>query len=171
MIWFIGLVYLLGTRFQPFYVIQQAACIVAVLWLVNKRINPAYKLAWTILILSIPVVGACVYLLFGKSRMAREMERSFANATWASRHLLKEEENGRRELEETDLQINKAVRLSAGLFGLSGLPEYQDGIFSGGEQLYQKMIEELKKQNISFSWSTLSSTTERCGALSWIFWR
>ena len=55
-IWFIGLVYLLGTRFQPFYVIQQAACIVAVLWLVNKRINPAYKLAWTILILSIPVV-------------------------------------------------------------------------------------------------------------------
>ena len=144
-IWFIGLVYLLGTRFQPFYVIQQAACIVAVLWLVNKRINPAYKLAWTILILSIPVVGACVYLLFGKSRMAREMERSFANATWASRHLLKEEETGRRELEETDLQINKQ---SVYLRDYSGFPVYRNTrteYFPVGEQLYQKMIEELKK--------------------------
>lgn len=144
-IWFIGLVYLLGTRFQPFYVIQQAACIVAVLWLVNKRINPAYKLAWTILILSIPVVGACVYLLFGKSRMAREMERSFANATWASRHLLKEEETGRRELEETDLQINKQ---SVYLRDYSGFPVYRNTrteYFPVGEQLYQRMIEELKK--------------------------
>ena len=59
------------------------------------------------------------------------MERSFANATWASRHLLKEEETGRRELEETDLQINKqSVYLR--IIRAFGLPEYQDGIFSGG---------------------------------------
>ena len=43
-----------------------------VLWLVNKKINPSYKLAWTILILVIPVFGAIVYLLFGESRVAKK---------------------------------------------------------------------------------------------------
>ena len=46
-----------------------------VLWLVNKKINPSYKLAWTILILVIPVFGAIVYLLFGESRVAKKMTR------------------------------------------------------------------------------------------------
>ena len=96
----------------------------AVLWLVNKRINPAYKLAWTILILSIPVVGACVYLLFGKSRMAREMERSFANATWASRHLLKEEETGRRELERRTFRLISSPSICGIIraFRFTGIP-------------------------------------------------
>lgn len=144
-VWFIALVFLLGTRFQAFYVTLQVICIIAVLWLVNKRINPAYKLAWTILILSIPVVGACVYVLFGKSRMARAVERSFANATWASRHLLAEDEKNRQELQEADPQINKQ---SVYLRDYAGFPLYQNTqteYFPVGEALYQRMIEELRK--------------------------
>lgn len=31
--------------------------IVVVLWIANKKINPSYKLAWTLLIMGVPVFG------------------------------------------------------------------------------------------------------------------
>ena len=36
--------------------------ILVVLWIVNKKINPSYKLGWTILILTVPVFGVLLYL-------------------------------------------------------------------------------------------------------------
>ena len=47
--------------------------IVLVLWILNKEINPSYKLAWTMLILSLPILGVTLYFLFGKSRIASIM--------------------------------------------------------------------------------------------------
>ena len=35
----------------------ESLSLIFVLWIVNKKINPAYKLAWTILILAFPVFG------------------------------------------------------------------------------------------------------------------
>ena len=45
--------------------------ILSVLWIVNKRINPSYKLGWTMLIMAVPIFGLLLYILFGKSRVAR----------------------------------------------------------------------------------------------------
>ena len=46
---------------------MQVVGFLVVLWIVNKKINPSYKLAWTMLILIFPVFGVSLYLLFGKS--------------------------------------------------------------------------------------------------------
>ena len=35
--------------------------IVLVLWILNKEINPSYKLAWTMLILILPILGVVLY--------------------------------------------------------------------------------------------------------------
>ena len=43
--------------------------IVMVLWILNKRINPSYRLGWTMLIMAFPVFGLLLYLLFGHSRI------------------------------------------------------------------------------------------------------
>mgnify|MGYP002242534680 CR=1 FL=1 len=45
----------------------------------NKKINPSYKLAWTMLILIFPVFGVSLYLLFGKSRIGAVMEQHYQN--------------------------------------------------------------------------------------------
>jgi len=116
-----------------------------VLWIANKRINPSYKLAWTILILSVPLVGAAIYLMFGESRLAKEMEESFAMANRVSQDVMKEQPEDRRALRETDLQINKQ---SVYLRDYAGFPVYRNTAteyFPIGELLYQRMIEELKK--------------------------
>ena len=43
-----------------------AISIASVLWILNKKINPSYKLGWTMLILVFPVFGLLLYILFGK---------------------------------------------------------------------------------------------------------
>ena len=48
--------------------------ILSVLWIVNRRINPSYKLGWTMLIMAVPIFGLVLYILFGKSRIAQEMQ-------------------------------------------------------------------------------------------------
>ena len=58
---------------------MQAIGFLVVLWIVNKKINPSYKLAWTMLILIFPVFGVSLYLLFGKSRIGAVMEQHYQN--------------------------------------------------------------------------------------------
>ena len=48
--------------------------IVLVLWILNKEINPSYKLAWTMLILILPILGVVLYFVFGRSRIAAIMQ-------------------------------------------------------------------------------------------------
>ncbi len=51
--------------------------IVLVLWILNKEINPSYKLAWTMLILILPILGVVLYFVFGRSRIAAIMQQHF----------------------------------------------------------------------------------------------
>ncbi|MBR1817042.1 MAG: cardiolipin synthase [Lachnospiraceae bacterium] len=39
-----------------------------VLYIVNKDVNPAYKLAWVVLVLSVPLVGGAMYVLLAGNR-------------------------------------------------------------------------------------------------------
>ena len=40
--------------------------------------KPLYKLLWLLVILSLPLVGALLYLLFGNKRTARPLKRALA---------------------------------------------------------------------------------------------
>ena len=144
-LWIIGFTYLLGSKYQWFAAFIQLLCIVAVLGIANKRINPSYKLAWTILILAMPLVGMTIYLMFGKSRLAKAVEDSFEKAVEISAPIMQEQTAYRGELEKADFQMNKQ---SVYLRDYAGCPVYQNTAteyFPVGELLYQRMIEELKK--------------------------
>lgn len=74
-----------GEFFIPFYWCAVVLSLAAVLWVVNSRSNAGYKIAWIILILTFPVMGGILYLLFGGGRLTprtrralREMEESMA---------------------------------------------------------------------------------------------
>ena len=45
--------------------------IFVVLVIVNKRSNPSYIIAWTVVILALPLVGLVVYMIFGRSGLVR----------------------------------------------------------------------------------------------------
>lgn len=49
--------------------------LLAVIYIVGAKINPAYKLAWAILILSFPVFGGMFYIMFGTSRVSSRLKK------------------------------------------------------------------------------------------------
>lgn len=57
--------------FYLFYAANIVLSFAAVVWILNNRSNPAYKLAWIIPILVFPIFGGLFYLFFGKTQLSR----------------------------------------------------------------------------------------------------
>ena len=49
--------------------------IMVALWIINKKDNPAYKLAWIVPILLMPLLGGLMYLAIGNKNPTRRMRR------------------------------------------------------------------------------------------------
>ena len=144
-VWIILSVVFLGSRLPFMTILVEAVSLLAVLWLVNKDINPAYKLAWTILILAVPIAGAVIYFMFGKSRLAKDLNEKLEAARQETGEFLGEKPEVMRKLEELDPE---AARQSRYICRYAGFPAYQKTetrYFRVGEELYLAMIEELNK--------------------------
>lgn len=143
-----------------------------ILWLVSKDINPSYKLAWTILIMAVPVFGLVLFLLFGTSRVAREMEQRFEVIRKSGEEYLKGEERTRVRLNEQDPSAyvqSEYIRKNA------GYPVYENTIaeyFQVGDDMFPALIEELEKArhfifmeyfiiNDGIMWQTILGILER----------
>lgn len=149
--------------------------IVVVLWIVNKKINPSYKLAWTMLILCIPVFGVLLYLLFGQSRIATVMEESFEKILAETREYLKENVETREALEKEDLS---ASRQSLYIKEYSGYPlnrNTEAEYFQAGDDMFPVFIRELNEAkhyifieyyiiNDGVMWQTILEILERKAA-------
>ena len=61
--------------FPIFYSISILLSIGAVLWLVNNRANPAYKIVWILVIMAFPVFGGIFYLMFSGKQLSRHQRK------------------------------------------------------------------------------------------------
>ena len=119
--------------------------IILVLWIINKRINPAYKLAWTILILGVPFFGVLIYFLLGRSTIARKMEKQFENLKVNYGDYLIENFRVREMLDEECIEYSNQSRY---IREASGYPLYgnvETQYFGVGDDFLMAMLEELKK--------------------------
>lgn len=119
--------------------------ILVVLWLVNKRINPAYKLIWTIVILVFPIFGVTLYLLTGKSRIARKMQKELERIYEGKGEILNQDERIQERLELLNPLASKQSRY---IKDCAGYPVYQNTTteyFPVGEDWFKVYLEELQK--------------------------
>lgn len=142
--WIIFTVVVLGTRFPAASFLIQLLTALALLGLVSKDINPAFKIAWVILILVFPVAGAVIYLLFSKPRLPHQMLQRIQEEGGRSAALLKEAKEARAALSEKSQDAELQSRY---IRDYGGYPVYQGTqtqYFRVGEELYETLIEELK---------------------------
>ncbi len=64
-----------ASYFIYFYLFCVVVSILVVLWIVNARTDPGYKIAWIVPILLAPVFGGLVYLLSGGNQLSVRMRR------------------------------------------------------------------------------------------------
>lgn len=119
--------------------------ILVVLYIINRPINPAYKLAWSVTILLIPIFGGLFYLLLSVNNTRHKFRQSIRQAVEESKTHLVQDTTVLDEIQ----QISKhAVPQAAYIHNLAKYPVYKNTsteYFPTGEALYIRLLEELEK--------------------------
>ena len=119
--------------------------ILAVFWIINKKINPSYKLSWTLLILCFPVFGVMIYLLFGKSRIGQKMQREYSQVQRESMPYLQQDPETfnhlRREDASAAAQSKYICRHSTFPLHEHTTAEY----FQVGDDMFPVLVQELEQ--------------------------
>ena len=148
---------------------------VIVLRILSRKINPSYKLAWSVTIMCIPVFGLLFYLMFGKSRIGSEIQKRFDRLMESGRPFLQEDPSIRETIENENPSMaaqSKYIRDKSGFPLCSNTTaEY----FQVGEDMFPVLVKELSKAkhyifieyfiiNDGVMWQTILKILERKAA-------
>ena len=115
--WLLTFLYGFQERYTFFNTMIDIAAVFVVLVIVNKRSNLSYKIAWTVVILAVPIVGLLVYFIFGRSELTRPTRKRMEAVNFEIEKSLPENQDLQAELMEKDLSVyrqSKYVRAWAG---------------------------------------------------------
>ena len=143
--WLVASIWKLSRYYIYFAMILGLLGIFVVLFIISKRDNPAYKLAWTVVILAVPIFGVILYLICGRSRITRAMRKKF-DAVYQNFAPYKEQDKTVSEALELDNE--SAGCISRYITSQSTYPVYQNTdteYFPLGDDNFKVMLEELKK--------------------------
>ena len=65
----------LSTKSISIYLVSELFGIVTVVYIINRRGNPSYKLMWAVFILDFPIFGIFVFLLLGGERVMPHLKK------------------------------------------------------------------------------------------------
>lgn len=138
-------VFQIGAEYRIAETLIQLAVVIIVFWILNDWMDPSYKLLWSILILTVPVVGLVLYYLMGQSRLTRQVRRRYEEAVSICRPLMSQKESVLSRLQE---ESPAAARQSRYLSQNMNFPLYGNTetlFFPTGEEMFERLKEELLK--------------------------
>lgn len=135
---------LFADYFIYFYWFCIVISVLVVLWIVNDRSDPGYKIAWLIPILLFPVFGGLFYLALGNNRLSGRMHRQMQGM---ERKMRQELGNGESAEELAPFGAD-AVHQARYLERYACAPVYRNTeatYFPLGDDAFPRMLEELRK--------------------------
>lgn len=144
-IWFCVMIWGLSSYFRYVELFIKLVSVIVLLHIINKPINPAYKLAWVVLILGLPIFGIAIYFLLGRSTIAARMEREFDAIRTGYSQYLNENARVREMLDETSCEYSNQSRYIRDAAGYPLYGNVETKYYGVGEDLFPVMLEELKK--------------------------
>jgi cardiolipin synthase len=143
------LVAVLGVFSGSFYLFSAASLalsFIVVIWILNDSKNPAFKLAWIILILVFPIFGGAFYLLFGRNRLDNRMRKKLARAAAfvsdAPQNNRTSEALNALEAQDPDAALQARYLSTA---AKATLYRFSDTVYlSPGEEAFVAILRELK---------------------------
>jgi len=119
--------------------------VLAVLWIINTEDNPAYKIAWIILVLVFPLLGGLFYVMVGHKRPSKGMRRRLDAERSRTEKELAQEEAVLDKLGEMDGRVRGSAYY---LTETGGYPVWDHTLatyYKIGEEYYASLLAELKK--------------------------
>ena len=136
----------LSNYFALFYLAYFVISLVAVLKILSSRYHVAYKIAWVMPVLSVPVFGGLMYLLYGGNKTSRRRRRQMAEQE--KRFHASMGETGAAALAALGEQRPEAAYQSRYIAQAGGCPAHvatETRYFPLGDVMFQQMKRELEK--------------------------
>ncbi len=141
----ISIFWTLGTLFTYSYIVFMILGIIMSLYIINMDINPSFKIAWIFVIMSFPIFGCMVYLVFGRNGSGKMLREEMKKYEAERRLILPQNETLTSMLKQDNPQAAKAAHY---LYKCAGYPVFantETTYFRIGEEKFAAMLEELKK--------------------------
>lgn len=125
--------------------IFQLLNIAVILFIINKRDNPAYKLAWIIPMVMFPIPSTILYIMLGGNRSTVKFISQLHSVAVETKNSLTQEESISQELSTISSNSSKQ---SYYINKTAGFPVYKDTYteyYPTGESFFEAIILELKK--------------------------
>lgn len=136
-------------KFSNYFVYFYVACAIlslsAVLWIINGRSNPAYKLAWIIPIMLFPIFGGLFYLMFGGSKSSIRSRRKMREITNKMRDALQQDLETWQNLELENREAANQTKYIEKYSYCSVYSRTTTEYLTPGERKFERMLEELRK--------------------------
>ena len=142
---FFTIVFKVSEYFVAIYFILIALSFGISIYIINKNDNPTYKLTWVLLIMTVPVFGGLIYILFGGQKVPKELRIRDMEAEEIYQEVLWQNAKIMEELEDQDPVAYKQANY---LWKNAMYPIYnhtETSFFPIGEDKFKAMVEELKK--------------------------
>lgn len=144
-VWLINLLVNLGNYSNIINAAFTILSLIVVLWLINKRDNPAYKLAWTIPILIFPLLGGLLYLSIGDKKPSRGLRNKLNKVLEETKPYIVQDQEIMEELQGLD---RCAANQSRYITDYACYPIHKNTsteYYKSGEEMFEVMKREMKK--------------------------
>lgn len=135
----------LNESFVYFYAFFQVFSIIIVVYIVSRKDNPSFKLAWIILVAFLPLFGGLFYIILGGNKVARHIKKYMDKIDDEYRGSFVQDQ---KVLEELDNETSTIIAQVNYLYKNYGYPVYKNTTteyLSPGEDFFEVLIRELKK--------------------------
>ncbi|MBE5906840.1 MAG: cardiolipin synthase [Lachnospiraceae bacterium] len=143
--WFISIFSYFNTHFRYAGTCLEAIAVLIVLTIVNKQTNPSYKVAWSVLMLGVPVLGIAMYFLFGRSDITKRNRKNLDKVHTKSIRYLNNNED---VLQELATYSRGASKQSGYISKWSHFPVYKNqGLtyYATGDDTLKPILAEIEK--------------------------
>lgn len=140
----IGLAYNFTTNSIAVFWIFEIIAIITVAFIINRRGNPNYKIAWIIFILVFPIFGISLFMLFGGGRVLPHLKNRMRKCEEFYLSQLDDDSATHESLRYEDLPHSRQADY---LTAESGFPLYKNSsveYLSPGEVFLPRFLEELE---------------------------
>lgn len=144
-LWSVALAIWLNNYSMVLSLLFTVVAIVAVMRIYCSQSNAAFKMPWIILILAFPVLGLCLYLMFGHREATRGMRKRFERIRPEIIEALKQDADVMTELENRDFGVANQCRY---IYDYGKYPAYYNTdvvFYSEASDAFEAQLEELKK--------------------------
>ena len=134
----------LNEYFYIFQIVSWVIAIAVVLFLVNRRENPEYKIPWLFLVLVLPLFGVLFYLLFSHTKVRKKEIKLFEEAYQQLSPYVFNEERDQEAYDAMGEYDQGLARYLKNASGLGGLTHNDIKYYPVGEDMWADMLEALR---------------------------